>query len=52
MDVSVVEQLIAQVDEMIEMMFEDEEQCLIPLEIAQHLRDELVQLLPEDAEEE
>lgn len=52
MDVTIVERLIDQVDEMIETMLVDEENCLIALEIAQHLRDELVQLIPEEPDNE
>lgn len=52
MNVPTIEDLIEQVDEMISTMFEHEEACYIPLEVAQQLRDELLQILTEHADDE
>lgn len=48
LDAMSLDELLARVDEIVDVLSEYEEQCYIPLEIAQQLQDELRQIIPED----
>ncbi len=52
MDVSTIEELIEQIDDVIAVLLENEEECFAPLSSAQQLRDDLVDLIPEENEDE
>lgn len=51
MDQQTHEELMLKIDEIIDTLTDHEDLCLVPIELAHQLRDELHDIIPEDEDE-